>query len=334
MAAQAGGEQLHVTSQHGERYVLVKAFRGGGLGDALRAVIRALLYADRTGRKVIVDWSDGSFGLEGEEAFSKLFKLEEPHGQVSLSDLQEECSVFPQIWRGQLDRSMRSLWIEHGISGWNRELARQTFSFNQNLNHQETVCVMWDFDNLSSYKPSEIQQAAHKYLRLSPVLQQKQQDFVNKRFHQTMLGVHIRAANEAKAASKFSNKSDIQKKVKELLRTMAFDGIFLCTDHFPTQEWFLSIFPSTVIRNKPFPKDGSPLHLSDFGQTRLEQLQDALIEMSLLSSCQAIIHPGCSSFSLCASYLSNLPDESLIALRSRNSLRQKIANTLTVMLRK
>lgn len=333
MAAQAGGDQLHVISQHGERYVLVKAFRGGGLGDALRAVILALLYAEQTDRRVVVDWSDGSFDLEGEEAFSKLFRLNEPHGQVSLAHLQEECSVIPEIWRGKLSRSMRSLWLEHRITGWNRGFARQTFSFDQQRDHQETVCVMWDFDSLSNYKQSEIQQVVRKFFCLAPALQQKCQDFVSSKFQQSMLGVHIRAANEAKAASKFSSKSSIQKTVEALLDSSALEGIFLSTDHLPTQEWFLSVFPGTVVRNKPFPKDGSALHLTDFGQARLEQTQDALIDMCLLSSCQAIVHPGCSSFSLCATYLSNLPEESLFALSSRKSIGQKIANIVWAMLR-
>jgi hypothetical protein len=332
MGAKAGGNQLHVEARYSEGYVLVKAFRGGGLGDALRAVILALLYADRTDRRVVVDWRDGSFGLEGDEVFGKLFQLERPHGQTSLTHLQEQCSVVPEIWRGQLALSMRSLWLAHGITGWNREFARQTFSFDQQRDHKETVCVMWDFDNLANYKNSEIQQIVRKYLSLAPDLQKECQAFISSKFHQPMLGVHIRAANEPKAASKFSSKKIIRNTVQKLLNTRRFTGIFLSTDHLPTQQWFLRDFPGTVVRNKPFPKDGSPLHLTDFGQARLEQSQDAIIDMWLLSSCQAIVHPGNSSFSLCSSYFSNLTDEALIALSSRRSLGQKIANTLTAIL--
>jgi hypothetical protein len=333
MEATAGGNKLHVESQDGKGYVLVKALRGGGLGDALRAVILALLYADRTGRRVVVDWSDGSFGLEGEEVFSKLFRLEGPHGQISLTHLQEQCSVIPEIWRGQLSRSMHSLWLERGITGWNREFARQTFSFDQARDHRETVCVMWDFDNLSNYKQLEIQKATGNYLFLAPDLQSKCQAFISSEFRMPMLGVHIRAANEQKAATKYASKKVIRDTVQMLLNATAFGGIFLSTDHLPTQQWFLRDFPGTVVRQKPFPKDGSPLHLTDFGQARLEQSQDAIIDMWLLSSCQAIVHPGSSSFSLCSSYISNLPDESLIALSSRRSPRQKLADTLLAILR-
>ena len=315
-------------NHHSERYVLVKAFRGAGLGDALRAVILALLYAERNGRQVVVDWSDGTFGAEGDEVFCKLFRLKEPHCRSRLIHFHDNCSVIPPVWIGKLSSSMRSLWLEQGITGWDREFARKMFSFDQSLDHQDSVCVMWDFDNLSSYKCSEIQKIVSKYLVLSDDVMQKCQDFVSNRFSETMLGIHIRAANEPKAASRFSSKYIIQKTVEQLLNTNEYKGIFLSTDHFPTQEWFLRVFPGSVVRDKPFPEDGAPLHLSQFGQERLDQSQDALIDMALLSSCQAIVHPGCSSFSLCATYLSSLPSDSLISLSSKKPFIQRLAGKL------
>ena len=69
---------MNLISSESKRFVLVKAFRGAGLGDALRAVILALIYAERNNRYVVVDWSDGTFGDEGEEVFTKLFKLKSP----------------------------------------------------------------------------------------------------------------------------------------------------------------------------------------------------------------------------------------------------------------
>jgi hypothetical protein len=229
---------------------------------------------------------------------------------------------------------MRSLWLEHGITGWDRNFARQTFSFDQYQNHRETVCVMWDFDNLTNYKQSEIQQIARRYLRPSPDIKQQQESFVSNSFCRTMLGVHIRAANEIQIAQKASSKPVIQGTVQKLLDTRAFEGIFLSTDHLPTQQWFQKAFPGTVIREKPFPDDGSPLHLTDFGQPRYEQTQDALVDMMLLASCQAIVHPGSSSFSLCATYFSNLSDKSLIALQSKRSIGKKITNTLSSLIQK
>jgi len=109
--------------------------------------------------------------------------------------------------------------------------------------------------------------------------------------------------------------------------------VFLSTDHLPTQHWFLKVFPGTVVRQKPFSDDESPLHLTDFGQPRLEQTRDALMDMVLLSSCHAIIHPGNSSFSLCAIYLSDLPATSLIAMQRTRSRAQRILTGLTRLIR-
>jgi len=288
-------------------YVLVKSFRGAGLGDALRAVILALLYAEKNDRKVLVDWHDGTFGPEGDNVFQLLFRLEGQHAQAEFSAVQNSTSVLPPRWDGSLQRTMLSLWIEDRMRGWDRQEARDIYSFDQKQPHDAQVCVMWDFDALASYSLSDIQAGVRKCLRLQPEIELRRTAFTAEHFGSAMLGVHIRAANEQVVTKSSPSKSAILAAVRRKLNTGLYDGVFLSTDHLPTQHWFLKVFPGTVVRQKPFSDDESPLHLTDFGQPRLEQTRDALMDMVLLSSCHAIIHPGNSSFSLCAIYLSDLP---------------------------
>ncbi|MEO1002600.1 MAG: nodulation protein NodZ [Cyanobacteria bacterium J06638_7] len=306
------------------RYVLVKAFRGGGLGDAIRAVILAVLYAQRTGRQVVVDWSDGSFGPAGENVFYRLFQLKGPDAESSLIHLKDERSVIPEIWRGNLSRSMRSLWLEHGITGWNRDFARRMFSFDQQRDHQETVCVMWDFDALSSYAVPDLQSTVRTALRLQNSIARLRDAFLKEHFSDAMLGVHLRAAHERQVQKAITGRRTIRCTVDQLMETGRYRGIFLATDHAATQEWFLQQYPQTVVRPKPFSGDGSPLHLAEFGQPRLEQTVDALLDMLLLASCQGLLFPGHSSFSLCAAYFSGLADADLIRLPLRPSLPRRL----------
>ncbi len=46
-----------------------------GLGNRLRCVAATIEYANKTGRKVFIDWTDGMFAAVGENAFNKYFRL-------------------------------------------------------------------------------------------------------------------------------------------------------------------------------------------------------------------------------------------------------------------
>ena len=103
-----------------------------------------------------------------------------------------------------------------------------------------SVCVMWDFDHLSSLNYQRFRELSASILFYQIILC-RVSDFVSNRFSETMLGIHIRAANESKASSSFLV-NIYSKTVEGLLKTNQFEGIFLSTDHLPTQEWFLRVF--------------------------------------------------------------------------------------------
>lgn len=313
--------------------VLVKS-SGAGLGDSLRAVILALLYAGRTDRRVIIDWRDGRFGEEGENTFPHFFELLDGLPSSRPEDWYGCPSVTPEIWRGNLHKTMVQMWGELRIAVWDREVARQKLSFNRQHLASETVCVMWDFDEIADYNLSQIQTCTKRYLRPTQAIREQCTDFCQQHFKPSMLGVHIRAAKEEAVQKMLASPETIRKKVDRILDIHGCSGIFLATDHAPTQDWFLRVYPDTVIRHKPFSPDESPLHLTDFGQPRSEQTRDALLDMLLLSSCQALLYPISSSFSICASYLSPLPQNSLYTLAPSQPVAQRLRKKILSMYQK
>ncbi|MFM7265710.1 MAG: hypothetical protein ACKOZW_09030 [Cyanobium sp.] len=216
--------------------VLVKS-SGAGLGDSLRAVLLALLYAEPNGRRVIVDWQDGRFGIEGKNTFPDFFELLDGLPASRPEDWHGCQSVTPDIWRGNLDKTMVQMWGELKIKGWDRELARQKLSFNRQLPASETIGVMWDFDDIKAYDFSAIQTCAKRFLRPVAAIREQCADFLQQHFKAPMLGVHIRAAKEAEVQQMLSTPGTIRREVDRLLDLHGCAGIFLATDHAPTQEW-------------------------------------------------------------------------------------------------
>jgi hypothetical protein len=48
-----------------EKYLLVKSSVGSGLGDRIRAVLSAILYAQQSDRRIKIMWDDGLYGPDG-----------------------------------------------------------------------------------------------------------------------------------------------------------------------------------------------------------------------------------------------------------------------------
>ena len=45
-----------------KKYLIVKGSSGAGLGDKIRGLVVAILYAKLTNRIIYVDWNDSSYG--------------------------------------------------------------------------------------------------------------------------------------------------------------------------------------------------------------------------------------------------------------------------------
>ncbi|MEZ7915417.1 hypothetical protein [Macellibacteroides fermentans] len=79
------------------KYLILKGC--AGLGNRLVTLSNAIEYCKRNERILYVDWSDGLYGLKGENIFYKYFKINNLPHVTSLPDLQPGTfSVNPKIW--------------------------------------------------------------------------------------------------------------------------------------------------------------------------------------------------------------------------------------------
>jgi hypothetical protein len=78
-------------------FVLVKGI--AGTGNRILAFLSGLLYARLTGRRLVVDWCDGSYAPPDLNAFPLLFRSQRAR---PLDSLPPFPSVTPWIWQGHL----------------------------------------------------------------------------------------------------------------------------------------------------------------------------------------------------------------------------------------
>jgi hypothetical protein len=76
------------------KYLIVKALLG--FGDRLECLKMCVDYAIKYDLSICVDWSDNTWG----ESFHKYFSLDLPI--VNIADIPEECTIYPEYWKGRL----------------------------------------------------------------------------------------------------------------------------------------------------------------------------------------------------------------------------------------
>lgn len=81
-----------------DRYLLLKGC--AGLGNRLITLLKAIEYSKRANRLLYVDWSDGMFAPEGENAFYKYFDLMDVPFTISFENIENRlesgASVYPK----------------------------------------------------------------------------------------------------------------------------------------------------------------------------------------------------------------------------------------------
>lgn len=79
----------------GTRLVIDKGI--SGLGNRLRCVAATIEYARKTNRAVYIDWTDGMFAAEGENAFNKYFRIVDFSHFDNLNDVNCE-TYYPSVY--------------------------------------------------------------------------------------------------------------------------------------------------------------------------------------------------------------------------------------------
>ncbi len=324
-----------------QRYLVVKGSGGAGLGDKLRALVPAVVYAQLSGRRLHVDWNDPAYGDGRANYFDELFRVE---GVETAENRPLRGTVRPVAWQNKLHLNWDQLYTEFGIPPWNRDWAMQTFSFDQGvLDWPEDICVMWDFDqfrklvpflpglypSIQAGDPVERMQGEilRRHLKPSAVVEQALQPYL-ERLHalKPVVGVHVRASDENFRMRDAPPVPDYIKAVQKMMSRNGASGVFLATDNRDVHDLFVAQFgrDRVVWTDKWLPEAGVALHLANGCPDRLQSARDALTDMLLLAAADYLVTMGNSSFSMLARLFSAAPEEHRVTLVWKAPLGQRL----------
>jgi hypothetical protein len=311
-----------VDNLKGERYLLVKG--KAGLGNRMLVVLDSILYAEMTGRKLLVDWRDGKYGALGENAFPQLF---ETPAAGDLSVIASCKTVTPSTWHGHLDESVDSLFAREFPNNSEMDtVPRVAARYTVNVavpDAGDDIAVRWGwtheldafrsrFTGRLAFMKSWTEEEVLRHVireRVTPVKDLRDQidRFRRENFAEKTIGVHVR----------FSDRKDAYdssyKYVNRFLARYPNGAIFLATDNIAVEKDFKSRYKRVIVTTKWLPPAGVAIHRNDLPERRpLENAREALLDLYLLGECDALVCNTLSTFSILAKLLSRATGDDLI----------------------
>lgn len=309
-----------------EKYVVVEGF--AGLGNRLRTIAAAIEYSQKTGRILCINWRDGMFASEKEEAFSLFFDI---HGvkTIDIKDINKSLSIYPDSFgfdmfigditdnyerieinnfykRKILNYSLRFLErfkqdrLSHKLAEnhkyfrlSNGDGERLVFGGELKKNIDKDVIVF--VDNVPGYN----KQKMLNHIHLKPFLDQKINMFVRENeLEYNSLGLHIRATDK-----NFQGTLDrLFNAIENFMKKKQINKIFLCTDNKDIEKKFLKRFTKKiVIYPKTHPNENIPLHYwvkeTGNGELAKQMAMEAILDMFILSRTEYMLSQLGSTFS-------------------------------------
>lgn len=305
-----------------DKFLLVKGI--SGLGDRIKCVLTAILYARLTGRRLVVDWSDPSYSNAGTNAFHRYFQctLCNPTDEIPATD-----SVSPSIWRGHLNESCSYMRECYGTRGLSIDLTR--------LDYQETVLVFWKYGNeielLRSYFQGEFEEFAQlrkkeilrKLLRedltLHPQLQGRVDQLKDNFFGKKTVGVHVRYTDHR------THVWTVLKRLNALLERAPDLQIFLSTDNIQIKNMFEDGYPGVITTPHWYPSTpGLRIHSNPNHPDPMESGNEALVDLYLLAECNYLIIDTSSNFSAIAALLTRAPHSNIFDVKRRKKRSARV----------
>jgi hypothetical protein len=293
-----------------DKFLLVKGITG--LGDRILCALGGILYAQLSGRTLLIDWSDPFYSSKGDNVFHRLFTSPfcSPTDDIPTTD-----SVYPRIWRGRLLEHATQIAREREF---NPDEIRRALSIDVGkLDYMEDLLVLAEYDALvDRLRPNfhrAFQELAQmptagilaKLLREDLLLQSeiraRVDHFKSNRFYARTVGVHVRYSDYRVRI--FA----IIKQLNALLKRKPDLQIFLATDNIEIKKMFEGNFSRVVSAPHWYAKPGSPIHVDRTRPDRTETAIEALIDLYLLANCDHLIFDGSSSFARVANLLSAAP---------------------------
>lgn len=287
------------------KFVLCKG--SSGMGNRILAACTATLYAQISGRRLAIDWRDGTYSHAGTNSFNHFFI----HTFASqLDDLEISTSVHPEVWSGQLEKSFGKMrkdleWISDSEISFNpsrtdysedilvfcaythklrkmKNLFKEQFAHLSTLSYEDILRLILE----ANFQPThEIERAVTM--------------FRDHQFGTKTLGVHVRQTDMLIPIKKLIDKA------RSVASRKKPDRIFLSTDNKSVVDTFAGEFSNLVVAPKWYPTPGQRMHQNwDCCPDRIQNGHEALVDLYLLAACDDLVFSSKSSFGFLASILS------------------------------
>lgn len=261
-----------------DKVVIVKGI--AGLGNRLRCVAAAMEYAASTGRLIYVDWKDGMFAPEGENAFNRYFEIynfpyANDFSELSLdtfypsvyAKLPMDNSIYNYFEKEQIKnrfvrKGMHYMFkILHALPVSNSTVCKMSlfyqafvlkkeyqqkfnekeqFAFGAHLDKGREEDAVIYCDNIPFYK----QVTLKRHVRLKPEIQERVDKFVlEQQLDKDTVGVHVRASGK----KCYGNIQKFIAKLKTFNTEKGIKRVFLCTDNAEIEELFKKEFPDSIV---------------------------------------------------------------------------------------
>lgn len=257
-----------------------------GLGNRIRALVAGRRVAKKLGRQLAVIWSLDSYHCWCPYDF--LFRT--PHFFVGDSFAGRSVELYGI---GRKPNFIRSS-IKDAIS-----IQEENFFWAEG--DQD---VMWGPHGPYQARNETIQkELLDEFAALEPshFVSNEVDQFIERDFRQTMIGVHIRREDNTWSNKNCTDEMFVER-LNEALFHMPDAGILLATDGAKSEEAIRKRFGWRVTTY--------PVRSLSRGQA-WQAVQDGLITMLLLSRTDLLIRSCSSSFSQCAAWFGNLPSLSV-----------------------
>ena len=327
------------------KYLIVKGC--AGLGNRLYTLSSAMEYAGRSKRILIADWSDGQFGVKGENVFYKFFDLIEINHLKSYKEIKNYRSLtkYPGPLGEMPDASVydifvldSSKYLKRIIPSFILSRAKGRFSFvNEFWRHKKsphdiakksdlcTFCSVFDRSNIpagSKYKNTiktdvlfyvDFCPPANpdfiKKIKLKEEHMKAVEKFANEnKLDKNCIGVHIRSTDKKPG----KNLEILFKKIKEL--NISGLKIFLATDNLMVEKEVKTNFSDVITYPKFLPEEQTEgLHQYALYHHKADLsetiLKESIMDMFLLGKCEYLYYQGNSSFSAISGMLHKEPSK-------------------------
>lgn len=305
-----------------QRYCLVKGI--AGVGNRLMTLVAAVQYAEKTGRQVLVDWSDGFYAPRGSNAFSLFFQsdmalpIETTGGLADFTWYPSSAQKYVGPWHlydffevarpknvvlCKLNSAYHGILRRFGGASLSKRYWRsksdsnELFEFGGHLplHLSEDVVLFCD------YTPIFSEEIMTKHIRLSTEMEQAVNDFVReKNLARSSVGIHIRATD----ISAKRRLGHFLKILPAVMQERQIEKIYLATDNRDIEEVFKSRFGETCITYPKFiPKvsSGGIHHWASVCKDEAlvhRMAKESIIDMFVLSKTTYLYYQKGSTYSM------------------------------------